>query len=69
MTDMTDRLDELAEQVIARVQALMTWDREKAHLWLKTPNPHFGNTTPEHLIQVGRAHKVLTDAFGEGERA
>ncbi len=27
--------------------------------WLNTPNPNFGNTTPQHLINSGRANKVF----------
>lgn len=31
---------------------------EKAKLWFKTPNPHFGDISPLALIALGRAHKV-----------
>jgi hypothetical protein len=27
--------------------------------WLNTPNANFGNTTPQRLINEGRANKVL----------
>lgn len=30
----------------------------KITYWLVTPNLHFGGTTPSHLINTGRAHKV-----------
>lgn len=27
--------------------------------WLNTPNANFGNTTPQHLINNGRANYIL----------
>jgi hypothetical protein len=33
-------------------------DDEKTTLWFSTPNLNFGDTTPDMLIFMGRAHKV-----------
>lgn len=47
------------EEILNRVQKLMDWERWKAELWYTTKNPHFGETAPNHLVYVGRGHKVL----------
>lgn len=43
-------------------------DKLKAALWFKTPNPAFGNISPNELIELGRIHKVkqFIDAALEG---
>jgi hypothetical protein len=45
-------------RLFARVKALMKWDDAKADLWFNTENPLLGGCTPDHLIQIGRAHKL-----------
>jgi len=34
-------------------------DKEKANLWLSTPNPMLGNIIPQTLIQIGKGEKLL----------
>lgn len=34
------------------------YDISKVNLWLNTPNPHLGNTTPNEMIAVGREKVV-----------
>jgi uncharacterized protein (DUF2384 family) len=44
-------------------------DDVKTKLWLQTPNPLLGNTSPKDMIRVGRYKKLLqfvTDALREG---
>jgi len=44
-------------------------DDVKTKLWLQTPNPLLGNTSPKDMIRVGRYRKLLqfvTDALREG---
>lgn len=44
-------------------------DSVKTKLWLQTPNPMLGNTTPKDMLRVGRYKKLLTfvtDALKEG---
>ena len=44
-------------------------DDVKTKLWLQTPNPLLGNTSPKDRIRVGRYKKLLqfvTDALREG---
>ena len=48
----------IKDDLCIRVSKLMGWPREKVLLWFSTPNPHFGNVSPDHLIERGRIHKV-----------
>lgn len=43
----------------------MGWGTDKADTWMKTKNPHFGETSPQQLIAIGRGHKVK--AFVEAQ--
>jgi hypothetical protein len=38
----------------------MKWSIEKAQLWMNTENPHLGNSTPDHLVMMGRSHKLMS---------
>ncbi|MFO1503559.1 MAG: antitoxin Xre/MbcA/ParS toxin-binding domain-containing protein [Steroidobacteraceae bacterium] len=44
-------------------------DDVKTKLWLQTPNPMLGNTSPKDMIRVGRYKKLMqfvSDALREG---
>ena len=48
------------EECIALIKEHMNWDDEKAHHWMNTDNPMFGNVSPVLLINRFRGHKVLS---------
>lgn len=47
------------EEILMRVKRLMDWTDEKTLLWYQTPNPWFGNASPEWMVQMSRGHKVI----------
>lgn len=46
------------DEIVRQVAELMGWTREKAELWYRTDNPHFGGCSPERMVEMGRGHKV-----------
>lgn len=46
------------EEIKAMLFDFFKGDEKKVELWLSTPNPHFGEISPNHLVEIGRAHKV-----------
>lgn len=48
------------EDAIALVMTIMRWERSKALLWMRTPNPLLGDTTADHLFEMDRGHKVMS---------
>lgn len=40
----------------------VTYLPEGVDLWLRSPNRHLGNATPEALIECGRGNEVLAVA-------
>lgn len=46
------------KQLVDRVKRLMDWDDEKTMAWFKTPNFHFGGSSPDMLMVARRSHVV-----------
>jgi hypothetical protein len=51
-------MEDEKKEIIRSVMALMTWSKEKAMTWYRTPNPFFGGVSPERMVQLDRGHKV-----------
>lgn len=47
------------EEIFTLLKEFFKEEPEKVAIWLDTPNPMFGGTTPSNLILKGRADKVL----------
>jgi len=48
----------VVEKIKSMLLEFFKGDEEKVALWLSSPNPHLGNATPNHMFDIGRAHKV-----------
>ncbi len=52
----------LGGEIVMRIRKLLMGffnDKRKADLWFKTPNPIMGMVTPQSLIDIGRADRLL----------
>jgi hypothetical protein len=58
----------LRDRLFQKVKETMRWTNEKTELWWSTPNPYFGETTPNDLIVVRpeKAEKIINALIEEG---
>lgn len=55
---MTAQEKKVYEEIMGHVTKYFKGDRNKAVLWFRLPNPHFGDLAPITLVRMGRIEKV-----------
>lgn len=46
------------EEIFRLITGFFEGDIDKAHLWMKLPNPLLGNVSPTNMIAWGRVEKL-----------
>lgn len=47
-------------QVFTHLESYFDYDLEKCLIWLDTPNPNLGGSSPSTLFKAGKGNKVLS---------
>jgi hypothetical protein len=58
-TDPLDQITAAVREIGDYLEEFFAGDHDKIDLWLKSPNPMFGNVAPTYLLLVGRWQAVL----------